>query len=338
MAPPGRERGEAVAPRRSGATGALVLLVVSLISASASASPAAKLTYLRGPGAERCPDEAALRQAVAARLGYDVFFPWARRTVVAEIRRDPRAFRARLQIVSEAGLVLGTRAIAATSDDCGEVVRALALAVSIAVDDFGLDDVPPPDATPAIAEEKVAPPPEATVAPAPPPTKAPDSPPPPSRRFATSLAVESSFGLAPAQTVGMAAGVELLAGPASLGLELRADLPASGDGGRIDTFVAAASLAPCLRSRFLFYGCALVMVGDFHESGNVLHSRSGDGLLVALGPRVGFEQPLGTRFGIFAHVDGLFIATRQAVSVDGSTVFTLPVFAPTAAIGGRVRF
>lgn len=36
------------------------------------ASPSSRLVYVRGRGAETCPDEAALRAAVAARLGYDL--------------------------------------------------------------------------------------------------------------------------------------------------------------------------------------------------------------------------------------------------------------------------
>jgi hypothetical protein len=32
-----------------------------------------------------CPDEPALRKAVAARVGYDPFFPWAEQTVVVQI-------------------------------------------------------------------------------------------------------------------------------------------------------------------------------------------------------------------------------------------------------------
>jgi len=146
--------------------GAIVLatLVLSMgLARTARASPSAKLTYVRGLGAEKCPDEAALRKEVAARLGFDVFFPWARRTVVAEITKGPRGFRARLQILGEDGVVLGVRSIDATSDSCTDVAHALALAMSIAVDDFGLDDVPPPTPPPPSPEEPPTPTPTLSV-------------------------------------------------------------------------------------------------------------------------------------------------------------------------------
>lgn len=64
------------------------VLVASLgIAREASASPSARLLYVRNVGAEGCPDESALRKSVAARLGYDPFFPWATTTVLATIDR-----------------------------------------------------------------------------------------------------------------------------------------------------------------------------------------------------------------------------------------------------------
>lgn len=41
------------------------------VAPSAEASPSARLVYVRGAGAEACPDEATLRGAVKQRLGYD---------------------------------------------------------------------------------------------------------------------------------------------------------------------------------------------------------------------------------------------------------------------------
>jgi hypothetical protein len=53
------------------------LCALAVLSASrwAYATPSARLVYSRGHGAESCPDEHALREAVAARVGYDPFFP-----------------------------------------------------------------------------------------------------------------------------------------------------------------------------------------------------------------------------------------------------------------------
>ena len=138
----------ALAPRRRMA--AAVAAALLGLAARAEASPSAKLTYLRAEGAERCPDEAELRKAVAARLGYDVFFPWAKTTVVVEITRAPKGFHGAVKFVGASGLVKGQRALDSKSDDCADIVRALALTVSIAIDDFGLDgSVPAPAPEPA---------------------------------------------------------------------------------------------------------------------------------------------------------------------------------------------
>ena len=74
---------------------------------AACAAPSARLVYVRGPGAERCPSEAAVRAAVSARLGYDPFFDWARETIFVEIQRGPRAFRVLVKLVGADNLQRG---------------------------------------------------------------------------------------------------------------------------------------------------------------------------------------------------------------------------------------
>jgi hypothetical protein len=63
----------------------LVTASLGLTARVAGATPQARLVYSRGTGAEDCADEHALRRAVAARIGYDPFFPWAPKTVVASM-------------------------------------------------------------------------------------------------------------------------------------------------------------------------------------------------------------------------------------------------------------
>jgi hypothetical protein len=328
---------------------ALVALTVSVgAPRPARASPSAKLTYLRGPGTEKCPNEAALRAAVAARLGFDVFFPWARRTVVAEIARGPRGYRAKLQIVGEDGVVLGVRAIDATSDSCEEVTRALALAISIAVDDFGLDDVPPP------------PTPDPTPSPTDDPRTGPDGVQPAARnprrtterrevpstttstptnlRLSASLAPRVSFLLAPATSVGLEAAFDVrFPRPFSLGVDLRGDLPASSGG--IETNVLAASLVPCVRAPSPLLFCAVGSLGEFHETGvGISHATSGDALCLTLGARVGVELPLGPRFFLLGDADGAFVLIRHEVTLGSAPPFRLPVLSPSLSAGAGVLF
>jgi hypothetical protein len=66
-----------------------VMAVLATVFAShhAWAAPAARLVYSRSVDAGSCPDEDSLRRAVATRIGYDAFFPWAKRTVLATVSR-----------------------------------------------------------------------------------------------------------------------------------------------------------------------------------------------------------------------------------------------------------
>jgi hypothetical protein len=54
------------------------VLGASLVSRVSQALPTSQLSYVRAGGTEEaCLDEAELRRAVARRVGYDPFFPWA---------------------------------------------------------------------------------------------------------------------------------------------------------------------------------------------------------------------------------------------------------------------
>ena len=119
--------------------GMAVLVTARLAHGGASA----RLVYARAPEASSCPDETALRSAVAARLGYDPFFPWAKQTVVVQVWRENRQYRARLQLVNEAGLAHGTRSLASGQPACAELFDAAALAISIAMDSLPKDEPPP---------------------------------------------------------------------------------------------------------------------------------------------------------------------------------------------------
>lgn len=173
-----------------------VLLLALVVARTASASPSAKLVYVRGAGAETCPAEAELRKAVAVRIGYDPFFPVAQKTVVAQLARAPGGYRARVQIVGDDGTLRGERELATKGDDCGELTAAIALAVSVALDDL---DEPPPAAAPAPppAAAPAPPPPEVTVAPR------VDRPPPPVERPAPEARTPIVLALAGGPTVAV---------------------------------------------------------------------------------------------------------------------------------------
>ena len=127
------------------------VLVASTWASKSRATPSATLVYVREAGTNACPAESDLRKAVASRIGYDPFFPTASKTVIARISRVPSGYRGKVQIVGDDGTALGSRDFSTRGDDCSELLSALALAISIALDD--LDDGKPP---PAPAGESAA--------------------------------------------------------------------------------------------------------------------------------------------------------------------------------------
>jgi hypothetical protein len=100
----------------------LLSIAVLAIVPKASASPSARLVYARSADASTCPDETALRGAVAARFGYDPFFAWAKRTVVVEVWRRGEQSSRTAQIGAERVLLDEARGAIVQ----GDPIRALA--------------------------------------------------------------------------------------------------------------------------------------------------------------------------------------------------------------------
>jgi hypothetical protein len=144
----------------------LLAIAILAIAHAASASPSARLVYARSADASTCPDETALRGAVAARFGYDPFFAWAKRTVVVGVWRRGEKFSSRVQVLDEQGVARGARELTTDGPSCSELFDATALAISIALDASSKADAPVPDS--------VEPPPAAP--PEPPPVLNPPAP------------------------------------------------------------------------------------------------------------------------------------------------------------------
>jgi hypothetical protein len=326
----------------------LVLAVASFLPAQAWSSPTARLTYVRASGAERCPDEGELRKAVAARLGYDPFFPWARATVVAEVAGRPRGFHGHVTILDEHGLARGERTLDATSESCDDMVRALALTISIAIDDLATEFAPPPPPAAAPASSPSPTSPEAG-----PSSSAPAVEHTPGPARAAGMAGEhvswagwgapiASFGVAPTGTLGLHLDAELRYRSFSLGLEGRADLPSSistAVGGRVSTQVVLGAVVPCLREPSPLFVCGLLAAGVFSESGvDVAAPQSRSALYAAPGLRVGIELPLNQSLFFVGHADGLVALLRHTVELDQTAVFTVPPGALSVGFGAGARF
>jgi hypothetical protein len=89
----------------------------------------------------RCPDQAQLRSAVVARLGYDPFVANATSTLYATITRNGRGLRGEIRLDDPGRETPGVRQIDSFSGDCTELGKAMALAMSIAIDPLRASDM-----------------------------------------------------------------------------------------------------------------------------------------------------------------------------------------------------
>lgn len=315
------------------------------ITGGARAGASARLTYARSTGAASCPDESALRSAVAARVGYDPFFPWAKRTFVVQVWRDRGRYMARLQIIDERGLSHGTRELASSGRDCAELFDTAALAISIAIDELPKDETPPVTdniAAPPRQDDAISPvvsPPLPTMPAAPPVLPEPPAGPPAQHaRIAFGVDAVGSLGTAP----GPAAGISVFLGArwrlASASFELRADAPASAQSntgsGRVTGSSYAAALVPCVHYGDAFL-CAVGVFGLLHgEASGITAPRSAPPTaVVAAGGRVGFEWPLSQRVALRARLELMEDLRPTTFLIDGQDAWTARTLAGTVGAG-----
>lgn len=320
---------------------AIVLTLATIPRIAAGASPSARLTYVRSIDSASCPDEAALRSAVAARFGYDPFFPWAKKTVVVHIGHEAAHFVAHIELVDDSGLTRGTRDLRASDDDCAQIFDATALAISIALDAFGVS--PEEAASPVAPAEGPPAPPNMPVSPLAPPLAppAPESISPPARDrsrspFFIGAEVLGSVGAAPGAAAGVGVFAAARAPSASLELRLHGDASAPvsvGPVGRAQTARFAATLAPCARLRVVF-GCALAELGWLQAWGSDLDvARSAAMPFVAAGARLGVDLPVANALSVRVYAEGAFDLDRARFELDYYDVWTAPLVEGTLAIG-----
>jgi len=350
------------------ALGSAAVMALALAGGAreASASPSSRLVFARGRGAEGCPDERALRAAVAARVGYDPFFPHADRTVLARLDAGQGTgetrVRARMEIVDDRGAILGEKTF--TSTDCDELVRTLALAISLAID---VDGRASPPAAPAAATEpqrEAASPPPATHVEATTHAGPVTSPPAAAERPASDVnegtrsggelwfTGRSSIGIGPGPSPGLAAGAALRRGSWSLGVEGRFDPGAGGDlqpRGSLVVSLLAGSVVACLHGsgsrspgseplRWLF-GCAVVTAGRLEAgSRGILAPATDTATFLAAGARLGAELEATRALAFRVALDASVAPLRHEARVGEASVFrTSPVVAALGA-SAVVRF
>jgi hypothetical protein len=342
---------------RSATWRALSAALVGIVglAAIAEAAPIAprtvRLTFVLGAGAGACPDEDVVRAGVAARLGYEPFDERAEMHVIATVTRIGLNLEAHIEIVDASGAVTAERKLSSPGRDCAELASAVEFAVSIAVDPAaGARPRAPIAAEPAPAPTAVPAPPS----PAPP--RPPVQPPPPQvievvREPATvmpavstvlqvTVGVVGAVASAPAAAMGGMVQVAARRAAFSLGVDGRADLPASARlrTGMVQAGLLTAAIVPCWHMRILS-GCLLGRAGVMRAAGvGLVEAKNATSPFVALGARVGVAIPLGESFFVAVHASVLAPLTETVLRVSGETVWTSPPVGGELALGMGARF
>ncbi len=342
---PTLRRMERYAPAVRRAVALVVLIVAWLAPVQVRAMPTSKLVYSRSVDADSCPDEQVLRRAVAARVGYDPFFAYATRTIVASLARRGQAFAATVDLIDEGGVSHGARELRAEGD-CGELLEAVALAIAIAIDPQSLSRPASAALAPAL-DEPTAPPPSPAVVVIPPrPTSdaaaiPPSSPPSEASMapwsFDVSAGLAGSVGFAPGPSAGLSLGADARWRWVSLGLEGRVDAPASTSGsagGTVTSWLVLGAIVPCAHLGS-FFGCALVQAGSAQTSGSgVPDARTQSLPWLAAGGRIGAHVRMTDDTLLRLHADLVANLDPMTLQLYGGDVWPAPAVA--ASLGADV--
>lgn len=316
----------------------LLTLFAALSSTLASAEePTVRLDYSRGTRAQSCPDAAALRENVAARLGHDPFVELALLELRVRVTRESSAWSAHLELARGAE-VLGENTATSDAETCGALMTELEIAMAIALDPVMLRHLPAPEAEPALEPEPAPEPapapelePEASPPPAPEPavataveTPAEESEP---LRFRVSLAAHLSLFSAPAPAFGVTIGAGLMSTSWSLSLEARADVAAgeSRQMGRVESSLLTLSVVPCFHHR-AFFGCAVVSGGVFRAEGiGFARPQRISSATWTAGGRLGAEIPIVGPLHLSVGAELTAALSRIGLSTeDGTSLWSTP--------------
>ncbi len=312
---------------------------------AAEPAPRARLVYTRGAGAEGCPEEAEVHDALSARLGYDPFDAAATDEFKVSISARGKGLTAVVELFDTQGTRRGERTLTSPTRECGELAASFELALAIAIDDIKrvAPLSPPPGPLSPDAPDPASPPPSELRPLADPPgrpertgradAEAPS--PVPNTSVEVNLGAAGSSGAAPSLTGGARAGVALRAGRGSLGVEVRWDLPGYQpvDSGFIRGSLTTGAVVPCLRSTHLG-ACALISVGSMQGAGvGLLLASSATSPYFSLGARVFGDLPLLHGLAARAHLDLEAPLARTVFTVSNTEVWAMPGLSVSLGLG-----
>jgi hypothetical protein len=282
-------------------------------------------------------------------LGYDPFFPNSDKTIIARIVREANKLRGEVELVDEHGTQAGKREFSAEPDQCEQLVHAMALSISIAIDPKSAEtygqgpaDVPAPD--PAENQADSQPDGDSSVAPVPAaPLRVSDLQPAPSARtpswlWSAGLGATVQFGAMPATALGAVAFAALRNGTWSLAVEGELDAPVTTqqNGVELRSAGGALKLVPCGHWKLL-RACQVTVLRWHSASGNV-SGIGGSAGSFALGGRLGLELPLSRTIGALAYGDLLLTALPVRLESEGHTLWKMPILSGGIGIAAVAHF
>ncbi len=323
---------------------ALVITLVASAAAFAEMPRPVRLDYERLDGAALCPDNAAIRAGVAARLGYEPFRDQADDQLRATIRQAGHVLEARIELTDAQGKLKAERRLVSRNRDCAELASSVELAIAIAIDPVGSapprsGENPPESSTAGVARAGAPRDGDsASTEASTPPTGSSSTWPPTAKRVEVGLL--GGLQSAPAANLGFQASAGLQSGAVSLGLEARVDLPASAPlrVGEASASLVVASLVPCAHAGMVAT-CVLVTGGAQRVAGRgLLDSRHATLPYLGFGVRLAFALPVTARMSLALHGDVTAPVTETKLTVDDSVVWTSPPVAFALGLGVAIRF
>ena len=330
-----------------------VIITLSLLGkasgqVSAQPLPEVELSFTRGPGAQSCPGDRAMHDALLVQIGRDPIVPVASTKVVVRISRRGDVFLGEMERLDPAGRRLWSHAPMRDSD-CARLIELMGLSISIEIDPLGGPAPPPPppespapasasatpSATPFVSVSfPVAPPSSARDEPADRAARADSGDPMPFRAGARAALV---LGSMPSPNLGVAVDLGVRFSSVSLSLEGRAVLPAEREvdaGKGVATSLLTLALAPCVHMDVALV-CVLAEAGSLRASGKrVDHPANADALYLAGGGRLGLEIPVFQHLAARLSADLTGTLRPATFHLAGQEVWTAPPVA--AALGGGV--
>lgn len=329
-----------------------VRFLCSALTVAASASPEASspaghaLDYEIDAREESCPDEAAFRDLVAARMGRDPFVSKAERLLVVKIVRKGRKLQGAIRLQDADTEDRAIRELESPVGECEALAAAIAASVAIAIDPLGIPDPPA-----VRVKEKIVPALTRTATSVLRPLIVVQQISAPNRdehvRTDSSLAIHVSIGgsfgmgVAPNATVGLHLGVGAEHGALSADVEGEVETTPStsrvGSGDRIHATALSLALLPCAALRD-WHICLVGRVGSVQFTSPDVESRLPEAsLLASSGMRAAYTLDLSDALRLRLGAQAEISLVRTSVLIERTVVWTAPGFVAGALIGLRLK-